>query len=266
GRLEPEGSDLPPWPAPQEPGRYRARSASGRSFEIRVAPRRSAQGDPLGWVVRTTDITTLWEAQRQREDMLEFLSHDMRSPQTSILALLTDTDGKRIDPQVAGRIESHARRTIALAEGFVQLARAESLPYEAEPVDVADMLVDALDQLWPRIAAKDLKAELAGEDATLFVAGERSLLTRAVVNLIDNAVYHSPPGARLRCSIEVIEEQGVPMATCTIADEGPGIAPDHLAVLFERFRQAPGKGRGNGVGLGLAQVHTVAVRHGGWVR
>lgn len=56
------------------------------------------------------------------------------------------------------------------------------------------------------------------------------------------------------------------MATCAIADEGPGIAPDHLAVLFERFRQAPGKGQGNGVGLGLAQVHTVAVRHGGWVR
>lgn len=266
GRFGPEGSDLPPWPALEEPGRYRARSASGRSFEIRVAPRRSAQGELLGWVVRTTDITTLWEAQRQREDMLEFLSHDMRSPQTSILALLTDTDGKRIDPQIAGRIESHARRTIALAEGFVQLARAESLPYEAEPVNVADTLVDALDQLWPRITAKDLKVELAGEDATLFVAGERSLLTRALVNLIDNAVHHSPAGAHLRCSIDVIEEEGVSMATCAIADEGPGIAPDHLVVLFERFRQAPGKGQGNGVGLGLAQVHTVAVRHGGWVR
>lgn len=266
GRLEPEGSDLPPWPAPEEPGRYRARSASGRSFEIRVAPRWSASGELLGWVVRTTDITTLSEALRQREDMLEFLSHDMRSPQTSILALLADIGGEQVDPQIVGRIESHARRTIALAEGFVQLARAESLPYEPEPVNVADMLVDALDQLWPRITAKDLNVELTGEDATLFVAGERSLLTRAVVNLIENAVYHSPPGAHLRCSIDVIEEQGDPMVTCTIADEGPGIAPDHLAVLFERFRQAPGKGQGNGVGLGLAQVHTVAVRHGGWVR
>lgn len=267
GRLETEGGDPPPWPPSDTSTRYRAGSATGRYFEIRVAPRRSAQGELLGWIARTTDITSLWEAQRQREDMLQFLSHDMRSPQASILALLSDVEGRRVDPRIASRIGDHARRTIALAEGFVQLARAESLPYEPEPVNLADVLVDALDQLWPGIEAKDLNVELAGEDAGLSVAGERSLLTRAVVNLIDNAVYHSPPGSRLSCSIEeVIDEQGGPVAVCKIADEGPGIAPDHLATLFERFRQAPGKGQGNGVGLGLAQVHTVASRHGGWVR
>ncbi|RXZ65976.1 CHASE2 domain-containing protein [Pelagerythrobacter rhizovicinus] len=259
-------SELPPWPPSEGTGRYRARLASGRCFEIRVGPRRSAQGELLGWIVRTTDITTLWETQRQREDMLQFLSHDMRSPQASILALLDKAEGHGIDPAIAERIEGHARRTIALAEGFVQLARAESLPYEPEPVNAADMLVDALDQLWPRIAAKDLKVALTGEDACLFVAGERSLLTRAVVNLIDNAVYHSSPGGRLDCSIDLREEQGGRTVICRIADEGPGIPPDHLAALFERFRQAPGKGRGDGVGLGLAQVHTVAGRHGGWVR
>lgn len=266
GRLETEGSDPPTWPPSDTSSRYRARSATGRCFEIRVAPRRSAQGELLGWIARTTDITSLWDAQRQREDMLQFLSHDMRSPQASILALLSDAEGRRIDRRIAGRIGDHARRTIALAEGFVQLARAESLPYEPEPVNVADVLIDALDQLWPRIEAKGLNVELAGEDASLFAAGERSLLTRAAVNLIDNAVYHSPPASRLGCSIEVIEEERGAVVVCKIADEGPGIAPDHLATLFERFRQAPGKGQGNGVGLGLAQVHTVASRHGGWVR
>jgi CHASE2 domain-containing sensor protein len=206
-------------------------------------------------------------AQRQREDTIRFLSHDMRSPQASILAILSQAGEREIEPKISAQIENYARRTMNLADGFVQLARAETLRYEPEPVALSDVLLDAVDQVWPRAAARKVIIEVDGEDESLIVAGERSLLTRAIINLLDNAVRHSPEGERISCRLAKIEEEDEKMAVCMVSDRGPGIEAEHLSTLFERFKQAPGDGGiGGGAGLGLHFVHRVAARHGGWVR
>jgi signal transduction histidine kinase len=99
---------------------------------LRYAPCTTSAGESLGWIASWVDITALHASERQRDDMLHLLSHDMRSPQASILALL-DTERPQIDSKPAmelmERVERYARRALALADDFVQLARAESQHY-----------------------------------------------------------------------------------------------------------------------------------------
>jgi len=244
-------------------------SADGRSFAVRLAPQTSSAGARVGWVIRILDISENKAAQRQRDDIVQLLTHDMRSPQASIIALLETAGANQIDEGIASRIRHYARRTLGLADGFVQLARAESLRYVTEEIDVYDMVIDSIDDLWPQIMAKNIKIETMGETEGLIVEGERSLLTRALTNVIGNAIKYSGPGTRISCTLmRRAGEKGGKVACCAIADEGPGLPLEHQETIFERFQRAPlGIGRKvDGVGLGLSFVHTVMVRHNGDIR
>lgn len=238
----------------------------GRVFSIRSTAQVSGDGVQTGWIIRFIDVSEAKSAQRQREAILQLLTHDMRSPQTSILALLETADPARIDDVIAGRIRHYAQRTLGLADGFVQLARAEALAYALEEVNLADILMDAIDDLWPQMTAKSIQVETVGQDAQLLVLGDRSLLTQVLVNIIGNAVKYSGEGTSITCLLsERPGKDGKPLAACSITDEGPGIAPEHRQVIFERFQRGPmGAGRQiPGVGLGLSLVHTVITRHKG---
>lgn len=244
-------------------------TGDGRFFVIRFAPQTSAEGELVGWIVRILDVSEAKAVQRQKDDIVQLLTHDMRSPQASIIAVLETATGEQIDEKVATRIRHYARRTLGLADGFVQLARAESLTYSMEEIDLADMLVDAIDDLWPQITAKNMHVEICGEEEGLIVQGERSLLTRALSNVLGNAVKYSGPNTRIICTLaRQISDKGCPIATCAISDEGPGFLPEHQNTIFERFKRGPlGIGhKVEGVGLGLSFVHTVMVRHKGDIR
>lgn len=246
---------------------FDAITEDGHFFTIRFAPQLTAGGGFVGWIVQFMDVSEAKAAQRQRDDILELLTHDMRSPQASILAVLETAPSENIAPDEARRIRHYAERTLGLADGFVQLARAESLEYALEDVALGDMMIDAIDDLWPQLTARSISIDTYGEDERLIVRVERSLVTRALINLLDNAIKYSPAGSRIRCTVGQ-EPDGEPRAFCAISDEGPGLEEAHRHRLFERFHRGPlGAGRRmDGVGLGLSFVHTVVVRHRGEVR
>lgn len=212
-------------------------------------------------------ITTLRTAQRQREELVQFLSHDMRSPQASIIAVLENAGAGDMSSELAARIEAYARRTLALADGFVQLARAEVQSYRMEQVNLSDIVLEALDDVWPLVRQNGLTASIVGEDECLVVTGDRVLLSRVFINLLGNAVNHSPRGGRIEVALSRSIRDAKPTATCTITDQGPGVAEEQRPRLFERFGvNAMGpKGAPPSAGLGLSFVHTVILRHGGTV-
>jgi len=271
GRLRYAGAH-PAGPHPVLPGAGAAEADAGgevvaeggRSFDLRLAPQRSAEGVLVGWIVRVVDISEAKALQRQRERVLQLLTHDMRSPQASILAILDTAGPGGLDAAMARRIEGYAQRTLGLADDFVQLARAEALDYVFEEVALADLLIDAADDLWPQSSARGVVVEVDAPDEPLLVMGERSLLTRALINLIGNAIKYGGDGKSVRCSLEA----RAGFVACLIRDQGPGIAPEQIAHLFEPFRRgAAGEGRRiDGVGLGLAFVQTVVTRHQGRIR
>ena len=238
----------------------------GRFFSVRLAEQTSAEGTRVGWIIRFVDISEAKAAQRQREDIVHLLTHDMRSPQASILAILETATLGEIGEEESASIRHYAKRTLDLADGFVQLARAENLEYVIEEVDLRDMLMDAIDDLWPQSKAKSIEIETIEESERLLVPAERSLLTRALVNVIGNAIKYSFERTTISCTLaRESRADGSTWARFAITDQGPGLASEQRQKIFERFHRGPmGMGpKVEGVGLGLSFVHTVLVRHGG---
>uniref|UniRef100_UPI002FDA51AF CHASE2 domain-containing protein n=1 Tax=Phenylobacterium sp. TaxID=1871053 RepID=UPI002FDA51AF len=229
----------------------------GRIFQIDTRPLTEAAG-PARHLVRLVDITPLRAAAAQRERVVQLLTHDMRSPQVSILALLRTHPDLATLP-VAQRIETYANQTLALADSFVQLARAEADEMDLEPLDLGDLLTEVADELWPQAQARGLRILVETPEAAP-ITGDRTLLSRALANLLGNALKHSPDGQPVEASVRVEGETVV----CEIADRGPGLPVQALERIFQPFQRLPETGTtAGGSGLGLVIVAEVARRHGG---
>ncbi|SBV35063.1 Integral membrane sensor signal transduction histidine kinase [uncultured Sphingopyxis sp.] len=237
----------------------------GRCFALRTAPRVDGSGQQVGWILRMSDISAVWEARRERRDTLRFLSHDMRAPLMSVLALLATAKPEALAPSLAERLRRHTWRTLDLADGFLQLARAQSLRFQPMIVNLSDLLKDAIDQLWPQITEMRIKFDTNGDNRELLILGEASLLTRAFVNLIQNAIKYGGEGATVTCTLAIEFADNCPLATCTVSDNGPGVTPATMKNIFHSFERGTGA-HGQGAGLGLTFVQAVARRHGGTVR
>jgi len=234
---------------------------SGRVLVVRLVPLHDARDVAVGSIARLSDITALRLAARQRENTLQLLSHDMRSPQASILALLRHWPPS--DAAVRDQIAGYAQRTLSLADGFVQLARAESAPTRFDLLDLVPLLDEAVDDQWVLAHAKGITLAVERGPEECLVCGDRALLGRMLVNLVGNAVKYSGAGTAVTCVLAIEPEAAV----CRIADQGRGIAADDLPFIFKPFHRVVARGEEavGGAGLGLAFVETVATRHGGSV-
>ena len=249
-----------------QPWGAEARDAAGRDLLVRFVPGFNTDGQATSWIASLVDITPIREAERQRDVALRFISHDMRSPQTSILALLEVqrlSPEQPMHPDTLSRIERHARRTLELAEEFVQLARAESSTYRMETVDLVDVLDEAVDEVWPQAQARQMSIQVQRPDVPPLCEADRGLLTRAVANLLGNAVkYGGRDGSEVRASVERAGNGW----RVSITDQGPGMTPEQQQRLFQQFaRLDPEHSATRGVGLGLVFVRTVLERHGGGI-
>jgi CHASE2 domain-containing sensor protein/nitrogen-specific signal transduction histidine kinase len=266
------------WPAVLDPtGRHvgivrrgiEVRDRMGHEYLLRYERCRNQRGEESGsWVAGMVEVTALHAAERGREDALRLLSHDMRSRHASILALIelersnTESERTRV---LLERIERHAQRALKLADDFVQLARAESQAYSLEPVNLVDAVIDASDEIWPQARAKDIRVEMKLDGNEYWIAADRSLMTRAIANVLNNAVKYSPSSTVIAVGVSLDASRRV---RCTVRDEGYGIPKDMQAHLFEPFRRfhSPGQPPTNGAGLGMAFIKAVVVRHGGEVQ
>ncbi|VCU69674.1 Alkaline phosphatase synthesis sensor protein PhoR [Pigmentiphaga humi] len=256
------GMDWPPAFRPGQP--VECRDAAGRCFLFEYARCSGLEGIEAAWIATLVDITPLREAERRRDQALRFLSHDIRSPQGAILALLDlyqDDPAEMPQQELLARIRRYAQRTQALAESFVELARLANTPLRREPLDGVDVVLDASDECWSRAQAKRITLETRVPDGECLLEGDRALLTRALINLIGNAVKFSPSGSRIDCRLTRMDGQWC----FAVRDQGRGIAAGDLARLFREFSRVGRHDAGDepGFGMGLAFSKAVAERHGG---
>ncbi len=239
-------------------------SLSEQVFAMRRARVLSNEGELRGHIHYLADITEVANAAQEREEVLQLLSHDMRSPQAAILALLDGEDATDSNK----RIERHARRTLALADNFVGLARIKSSEFSGEDILLSDLVIEANDSLWPLAKQRGIKSTVDDQSDGAFIIGEPSSLYRSFVNLIDNAVKYSPDNSKIAILLRNISLDQQLFVSVVITDQGNGIAEDMLDHLFERFasNDADSKGAVKGAGLGLNFVAAVIERHGGTIR
>lgn len=221
-----------------------------------------------GRVFGLADVTAMHEAQRSREDTMHFLSHDLRAPLASILTLIEARRGEPAewDAQIP-RIARYARSALDLADGLFRLVRAEgSDPKDFVELDLAGLVDSAADEVWPQAQARGIRVTVdtrAAEQEEAIVRGDFSLLRRAVINLLTNAIKYGAADSVV--SVGLLAEGHDWLIR--VSDQGAGIPADALPRLFKRFSRVVEEGRDKptGVGLGLLIVKTVAERHGGTV-
>ncbi|OXI28861.1 histidine kinase [Burkholderia sp. AU16741] len=238
--------------------------AKQRSLLVKCAIVPAHEASDAMLIFHVADVTPMRAAERQRDTALRFLSHDMRSPQAAILALIEqrrDTPAELPEAQFTDLVGHYARKTLTLADQFLLLARAQARSPKATKVDLAPLLGDAADDLWAHASAKRIRIRLIAEPGMLVVA-DALLLRRAFANLIDNAIRFSPEGATVTIATGESEEH----LRVTVADTGVGIPEQQLPNLFTEFFRADASDANAGHGLGLAFVKQVVDALGGEIR
>jgi len=195
-------------------------------------------------------------------------SHELRTPLASIrgYAELTRRGGHDLPPDVVhalGRVESESVRMTSLVEDLLLLARLDDgRSLDSKPVDVTRILADAVSDA--HAAGQDHNWGLDVPEEPVIVPGDSARLHQVIVNLLANARVHTPAGTRVVVSVAEPKNGRVLIA---VADDGPGISPEVLPSVFERFaRGDSSRSRAAGsTGLGLAIVAAVVDAHGGEV-
>jgi two-component system OmpR family sensor kinase len=202
------------------------------------------------------------ETERRLRQFLADASHELRTPLTSIQGFAelfrVGGDNARVDlPTILRRIEDESARMRVLVEDLLLLARLDqTVPVETATVDLAVLASDACSDAVA--VAPDRPVTLDAPEPVV-IAGVEAHLRQAIGNLVTNAVKHTPPGT----PIEVTARIAGGVAVVTIRDHGPGLAPDDLPHVFDRFWQADRARVGTGAGLGLAIVASIAHEHQG---
>lgn len=248
-----------------------ARQISARDLHQRL--RMNLPNDEVGRLASTFDqmLERLENAFEQQRRFIADASHEMKTPLTilkgDVEVALTRPRSPEYYVETLEMVNSTTDRLIALVQELLLLARAEddqSL-LNLERLNLPDLLAQEARRLMPKAESKNIDLFLDLPNI-LLMQGDQAKLQRLFMNLIDNAIKYSDPGNSVTVSATVQANQ----ACVTIADTGPGIAPEHLPHLFERFYRVDkarahsnSNGTSSGAGLGLSIVQWLVQAHQG---
>ncbi len=237
-------------------------------YRVRTAPVVQQTGTVIGTVTVLEDVTRLRQLDRMKDDFISVASHELRTPLTSMqLAVQLLAEGSagplsRAQDRLVSIAAADARRLERLTRDLLDLTRLEAgtaipAPQAVRPRDIVETAIEPL----RAVAAEKAITLSADVDPGLpSVLGSREHLSRAVTNLVDNALRHTPPGGRVDVMARVIDHA----VEFIVADTGEGIPPEFLTHLFERFVQVPGASS-RGAGLGLSIVRRIVEAHRGTI-
>ncbi len=208
-------------------------------------------------------------ASRLKDEFLATLSHELRTPLNAILGWTTMLRHGQVDPEKIGRaldvVERNARAQAQLIEDVLDMARiiTGKVRLDMRSALLAPVVEAAVDAVRPAADAKSIRLRTITSTVPP-IHGDAVRLQQVLWNLLTNAVKFTPP----RGTVTVALRQKASDVVLTVTDSGPGIAPDFLPYVFDRFRQADQsvtRGHG-GLGLGLSIVKHLVELHGGRVR
>jgi signal transduction histidine kinase len=213
--------------------------------------------------LRTQDV--------ERREMVANISHDLRTPLTSLIGALETLEMKGADltdeerKQRLAMALRHGQRLQRLVRELFELASLEDQQSlrNPEPVSFSELVQDVAQKFQFAAREKDIELEARITEQTLFVEGDIALLERLLENLIENAIKYTPEGGR----VTVLLDKASDLLQARVIDTGPGIPEEDLLRIFERFYRVE-KNRGDrtaGSGLGLAIARRIVDLHGGYI-
>ena len=247
-----------------------------RWFEAFVTPVKLANiGDARAEILLMTfnDLTPLRRVEEMRADFIANASHELRTPLAALLGFIETLQGTAKDDAVARAkfltiMQGQATRMARLIDDLLSLSRIELNAHlqPNTPLDLAPIVRQVADGLQTLARDRDVTINVATPPDPLIVLGDRDEMIRVLENLVENALKYGAAGKRIDITLARSQTRaGTPEVRLAVRDYGPGIAPEHLPRLTERFYRvdvADSRAQG-GTGLGLALVKHVLNRHGG---
>jgi two-component system, OmpR family, sensor histidine kinase KdpD len=202
---------------------------------------------------------TLQEAHKAKDAVLASVSHDLRTPLTTIKALAHQIAQSGDDRATV--IEEEADRLTLFVAQMLDLSRIASgtAAPDIQPNEAEDLLGAAAQQVSGRLAGRELRIEVSSDEPLLFGRFDFAQTLRAVVNLIDNAAKYSPNGE----PIELGARRDGPWLVFSVADRGTGVPPSERERIFEPFYRRSGSPDVGGTGLGLSIARGIVEAQGG---
>jgi len=206
---------------------------------------------------------SLEATERRRIQVVGDVAHELRTPLTTLHGYLEGLEDGVIEPkpETWRLLRTETARLTRLVNDLSELWRAEAhqLPLRIDTVDVADVVADVTERFRPEAATRGVQLEVRATPAV--GSADRDRVAQIVSNYLSNAVRHAPAETTVRIATETASHS----VRITVADEGPGLAPDQLEAVFERFyRVDPARSRAvGGSGIGLAIVRALAEAMGG---
>lgn len=233
----------------------------GRTFLVARADFELDEEESSGEIMALRDVSDSRRREQERREMLEFLSHDMRTPQVAIIGLTRRVAKEDKPDGIGDRIRLQAERTLKLADDFVQIARLEETEPEFEDCDLVAVVEEACDRAYAAVRAKRIKLVPGLPEEPVFAEVDPSLMARLLDNLVGNAIKFAPAGSAVTIALAPALAG---ILRLTVGDEGPGLPPERLANPFARFGAHESRA-GPSVGLGLTFVKRVVDKHGGTI-
>ncbi|HEX3937483.1 MAG TPA: ATP-binding protein [Xanthobacteraceae bacterium] len=253
---------------------YSERVPIDRWFETIVMPVKSEPGAAKPDFVLMTfhDLTPLRRVEEMRADFVANASHELRTPLAALLGFIETLQGSaREDAKARERflaiMQEQARRMARLIDDLLSLSRIELNAHRRPdtPVDLVPIVRQVVDGLETLARDRGVTVNIAATGG-LRVLGDHDELVRIFENLVENALKYGAAGRRVDLKIEPgLSADGEAEAQVSVRDYGPGIAPEHLPRLTERFYRVDvteSRAQG-GTGLGLALVKHILARHRG---
>jgi len=234
---------------------------------------RDASGKRVGSIIVLSDVTHLKKLENLRTDFAANVSHELRTPITNIKGYVeTLLDDGLDNPEQANKflaiVARNAERLGQIIDDMLALTSLERADVSdrlvTQPTPAGALLHAVRVHLEPEARQKKIPIVLH-VTKSLYIEANARLAEQAITNLISNAIKYCPPGTKVTVKVREVEVEGEPFVEFEVTDEGPGIAPEHLPRLFERFYRVD-KARSRefgGTGLGLAIVKHIALVHGG---
>jgi two-component system phosphate regulon sensor histidine kinase PhoR len=242
-------------------------AGQNRVLQANVAPVTNAAGAVNSAVAVFHDLTEIRRAERMRRDFVANVSHEFKTPLTSIRGY-TETllSGAKDDPKIAAdflkTIERNAQHLEALVSDLLVLAKLEAeLPATKDQFDLMTVIREQIAARKSVLANRDIQVSVECTD--IHIQADRSRLTTALSNLIDNAIHYNRPNGQIRISAE--RQNGT--LNLSVSDTGNGIPSEELHRIFERFYRVD-KSRtreSGGTGLGLSIVKHAIESQGGTI-
>ena len=245
----------------------------GRVMDIEGTASLSVYGGRPAVIGTAIDITERKALERQREDFYAMVTHDLKSPLTSIIGyaelLLEKNDGKfdAESREMLASILGSGEKLRRLVEDFLSISQMEAgkLAFNLFPSDLPQVLEQAHEGLERAIRERGLtfRTDIAGDIPKVII--DQKLVQRAVYNLLQNAVNYTQPGGEITLRAELVEEGFGRFVMVSVTDTGRGVPAEEQGRIFEKYYRSPRTSGIKGTGLGLAIVKAVAEGHEGWV-